>query len=721
MWTLADHPVERLDQVVGVVERAVEADVDLRAGEQAEAAFALVPLADLLDPLPEPLGGDVVAEAVAGRVVGDRHVGVAALAAGLGHLLERVAAVGEGRVGVEVAADVAELDQVRQLALARRLQLAPPLAQLRLDVGVAEALVDVLLGRAELDLAALGLGDPVLGDREAAGHRLFAQLHVVGLGAGEVLEQVAEGLRGDDPQVDRDRRCGSARGRRWRPAVPAAAISGWAARCSASAAGSSAVAIRSMSLQVSAQRRTEPATSTRLAAGCSRSAAASSSAIGRTLESSSRPGPSPGSPRRSSEASTFSSAFGPSPFTSRICSRLGRCLQVLHGGDRRARRRGGARFSRRAPGTRVTSIRVGGNFAFSFTAAGISPVSSRASIFSASVLPTPGISVARPCAGQLGDRDRALADRLGRGAVGEHPVFDRAVELVEHAQLFQGRGDLGVGHGCKLAGASAIADLPPLASARCPLDRGRLAGPADLQRGREHRALGRGGAGEAARLGPGADRRRLLARRDRRDRRPARRAARERRASCTAPRKEGLGPAYIAGFRRALAAGAELVLEMDSDFSHDPAYLPRLLEAARRADLVLGSRYVAGGGVGDWGPLRQGDQPRRQRLRALVLGVDVQRPDRRLQVLPPRGAGGDRPRRGRGPRLRLPGRDDLPRDPRRLQGGRGADRLPRPPRRGLEDGPRDRRRGDLAGAAAALRPQSGKTAGTTSGRRRYTF
>ena len=59
---------------------------------------------DLLDPLPEPLGGDVVAEAVAGRVVGDRHVGVAALAAGLGHLLERVAAVGEGGVGVEVAA-----------------------------------------------------------------------------------------------------------------------------------------------------------------------------------------------------------------------------------------------------------------------------------------------------------------------------------------------------------------------------------------------------------------------------------------------------------------------------------------------------------------------------------------------------------------------------------------------------------------------------------------
>src|SRR5271156_4895556 len=61
--------------------------------------------------------------------------------------------------------------------------------------------------------------------------------------------------------------------------------------------------------------------------------------------------------------------------------------------------------------------------------------------------------------------------------------------------------------------------------------------------------------------------------------------------------KEGLGPAYIAGFRHALAAGAEFVMEMDSDFSHDPRDLPRLLAAAQSADLVIGSRYVAGGGV----------------------------------------------------------------------------------------------------------------------------
>jgi dolichol-phosphate mannosyltransferase len=88
--------------------------------------------------------------------------------------------------------------------------------------------------------------------------------------------------------------------------------------------------------------------------------------------------------------------------------------------------------------------------------------------------------------------------------------------------------------------------------------------------------------------------------------------------------KEGLGPAYIAGFRRALAAGAGLVLEMDSDFSHDPAYLPRLLEAARRADVVLGSRYVPGGGVSDWGPLRKAISRGGSAYAKLILGVDVQ-------------------------------------------------------------------------------------------------
>jgi dolichol-phosphate mannosyltransferase len=69
--------------------------------------------------------------------------------------------------------------------------------------------------------------------------------------------------------------------------------------------------------------------------------------------------------------------------------------------------------------------------------------------------------------------------------------------------------------------------------------------------------------------------------------------------------KSGLGQAYLAGFGRALEGGAELVIEMDADFSHDPAYLKDLLEAAKAADLVLGSRYVPGGGVRDWGLTRR--------------------------------------------------------------------------------------------------------------------
>ena len=69
--------------------------------------------------------------------------------------------------------------------------------------------------------------------------------------------------------------------------------------------------------------------------------------------------------------------------------------------------------------------------------------------------------------------------------------------------------------------------------------------------------------------------------------------------------KQGLGPAYLAGFARALEGGARLVVEMDADFSHDPAYLPGMIEASERADLVIGSRYVPGGGIEDWGPLRR--------------------------------------------------------------------------------------------------------------------
>ncbi len=87
--------------------------------------------------------------------------------------------------------------------------------------------------------------------------------------------------------------------------------------------------------------------------------------------------------------------------------------------------------------------------------------------------------------------------------------------------------------------------------------------------------------------------------------------------------KEGLGPAYIAGFCEALGGGAEFVIEMDCDFSHDPADLPRLLDAARDADLVIGSRYVPGGGVAEWGPLRRAISRGGSIYARAILGVDI--------------------------------------------------------------------------------------------------
>jgi dolichol-phosphate mannosyltransferase len=89
------------------------------------------------------------------------------------------------------------------------------------------------------------------------------------------------------------------------------------------------------------------------------------------------------------------------------------------------------------------------------------------------------------------------------------------------------------------------------------------------------------------------------------------------------PRKGGLGQAYVAGFQRAMESGARLLLEMDADFSHDPAYLPELIRAAEHADLVLGSRYVAGGGVRDWGLVRRLVSRGGGLYARRILGVDV--------------------------------------------------------------------------------------------------
>ncbi len=88
--------------------------------------------------------------------------------------------------------------------------------------------------------------------------------------------------------------------------------------------------------------------------------------------------------------------------------------------------------------------------------------------------------------------------------------------------------------------------------------------------------------------------------------------------------KQGLGPAYADGFDRALGSGAAIVLEMDADFSHDPADLPRLVEAvANGADLAIGSRYVPGGSTPDWPLIRRAISRGGNLYARVMLGIPI--------------------------------------------------------------------------------------------------
>jgi dolichol-phosphate mannosyltransferase len=90
------------------------------------------------------------------------------------------------------------------------------------------------------------------------------------------------------------------------------------------------------------------------------------------------------------------------------------------------------------------------------------------------------------------------------------------------------------------------------------------------------------------------------------------------------PKKEGLGPAYAAGFDKAIAEGAEIIVEMDADFSHDPSDLPRLVEAVEGgADLAIGSRYVSGGSTPDWPALRRAISRGGNLYARLMLGIPI--------------------------------------------------------------------------------------------------
>ena len=89
------------------------------------------------------------------------------------------------------------------------------------------------------------------------------------------------------------------------------------------------------------------------------------------------------------------------------------------------------------------------------------------------------------------------------------------------------------------------------------------------------------------------------------------------------PKKDGLGPAYLAGFVWALATDADRIVEMDCDFSHDPEDLPRLLAATENADLALGSRYMKGGGTRNWSMARRAVSRFGSVYARILLGVEV--------------------------------------------------------------------------------------------------
>ena len=334
---------------------------------------------------------------------------------------------------------------------------------------------------------------------------------------------------------------------------------------------------------------------------------------------------------------------------------------------------------------RVISIRPAGIRSFSLRAEGISPVVQQRVDLLRDRPPDPRQLLGAPLPGELGHRDRRSRGspwrRCGRRARGRPRLRPARRGPPARRRPLRSR-------------RSSCPDLRTRVGARVASVRRR----AHLQRSRQPGAPRAGGAR--------ARRRACWSWTTTRPTGPERSPTGSPRSSTRVevlhrPRKAGLGRAYVAGFEHALLAGAELVIEMDADFSHDPADLPRLVAATRDADLVLGSRYVEGGGVVDWGLAAADAQPRRIDLRADGARRPGSRPDRGLQVLPPRGAREDRPgRRGR-ERVRLSDRAHLPGHPGGVPGGRAADRVPGSHRRALEDDARDSLRGRVARARLA--------------------
>ena len=160
--------------------------------------------ADLGALLAQALDAETLRDRERARVIGHDHVLVPARLGGLDQTLERMVAVGPFRVVVQVAAQVAAFDEHGQAALARGIDLATVLAQLRRDPRQPHRGVDVRFGLTRHPRAGRFVEDAVLADLQSAARRHLAQPHVVRLGAREVLQRRAERLGRDDTQVDRE-------------------------------------------------------------------------------------------------------------------------------------------------------------------------------------------------------------------------------------------------------------------------------------------------------------------------------------------------------------------------------------------------------------------------------------------------------------------------------------------------------------------------------------
>ena len=213
----------------------------------------------------------------------------------------------------------------------------------------------------------------------------------------------------------------------------------------------SLAATTSRSLTLSACRRAEPASSTRVrrrdgAQRLRRSRSPISTARGQQRGAAAARRPAC-RPAPASDASTLASNFGPSPLTVAQAVRGAPPRAAPRASRSRARRTAGAPAWGPSPGSRVIATSPGGNLARSRSTRDGDRRRSAASvrIFSCSVVPIPGSSVARPCTRQRRDRHRCLADRLGGRPVGEDAVDDRAVQLVEIAELGQRFGYRAIG------------------------------------------------------------------------------------------------------------------------------------------------------------------------------------------------------------------------------------------------------------------------------------